>query len=199
VAILTIEVPEDGIDNNSLFVILGAGYAGTDFIEALIRKGSIPRATEILEQQVEEDYPVSSSQQTNRSLGIFGGTEPRKMANTAHDIRRESVVQLEASTLAVWCLALFLAAAACEVTPIAAAKVILAPLPKSAAESYPFTLVIAFSILAASSARLRAFVARARARAHGPNKPIDRYEKGRLGRRRTARRAAALVVLGNRE
>lgn len=37
-AVLSMEVPDDGFDRNSLVVLLGAGYAGTDFIEAFMSK-----------------------------------------------------------------------------------------------------------------------------------------------------------------
>ena len=42
-AVLTIEMPEDGVDKSTLFLLLGAGYAGTDFIEAFMRKNPIPQ------------------------------------------------------------------------------------------------------------------------------------------------------------
>ena len=70
------------------------------------------------------------------------------MADTLTESSKASAPRLEASNLAWWCLAIFVAAAVCEIAPVAAAKAILAPLPKSAAESYPFTLVIALGIFA---------------------------------------------------
>ena len=41
---VTLEMPEDDlIDKNSMLALLGIGYAGTDFIEAFMRKNPLPK------------------------------------------------------------------------------------------------------------------------------------------------------------
>jgi hypothetical protein len=80
------------------------------------------------------------------------------MRETSDAAVAAQVAPLVLSRSATWCLAIFLAAAAFEVVPIVAAKIALAPLPKVAGESYAFTLIIAFSIMAGLALQLVSMV-----------------------------------------